>query len=512
MAVLRRHGVWVVVAALAGIAGAWLFYAARPHVYLSTAQVDVEANATLGTPVPPNMATETQIATSGIILGRTAAALGVSAQSLAGQLSAKVSSTATVLSIGCTRADAKAAQRCAQAVASAYVGFRNLLSAPAAQQARDPVRATLVTPATLPASPAGPGRKIVLPIGGVLGLALGIGAIILRDRFDDRVRDRADMERCLGAPVLAAIPRTGRAVDPAFVFSRAPRSTAAEAYRYLRSNVRPFLAAGHGGGTVLLVAGPQGREGRTCVAANLARSLAQAGACVIAVDADLRHTWRSGFLHAHPSLSEIFQADDRPGLNELLTGKASLDEVALPVEMAAETRTPPAAGLRFVAAGEPAGRSADIFDGVRLTAALAGMRAAADVVVVDSAPVLAVSDAMSLARASDVVLMVADVRRTGRGALGAAAREIRVSGPHQVVGVLNGQPFSRRWPRSSAEPERDWPVPRRGDLPVPGGMVAITATNGQKPVQIGAASPRPHGGAHPRGGFDDPTEPGLGSR
>ena len=216
------------------------------------------------------------------------------------------------------------------------------------------------------------------------------------------------------------------------MFSRAPRSTAAEAYRYLRSNVRPFLTAGPGRRYRAAGGLPQGREGRTCVAANLARSLAQAGACVIAVDADLRHTWRSGFLHAHPSLSEIFQADDRPGLNELLAGKASLDAVALPVEMAAETRTPPAAGLRFVAAGEPAGRSADIVDGVRLTAALAGMRAAADVVVVDSAPVLAVSDATSLARASDVVLMVADVRRTGRRAPGAAAREIRGSAARTI--------------------------------------------------------------------------------
>ena len=148
-----------------------------------------------------------------------------------------------------------------------------------------------MTPATLPVKPAGPGKKLLLPIGGVLGLALGLGAVVIRDRFDDRVRDRADLERCLGGPVLAGIPRLGRAVDPAFVFCRAPRSTAAEAYRYLRSHVRPL--SGRGGGTVLLVTGPQGFEGRTCVAANLARALAQAGACVIAVDADLRHTWAS---------------------------------------------------------------------------------------------------------------------------------------------------------------------------------------------------------------------------
>ena len=59
MTLLRRHGLWVIVARIVGIAGAWLYYAAQPHVYRSTAQVDVEPNPILGTAaVAPNMATE----------------------------------------------------------------------------------------------------------------------------------------------------------------------------------------------------------------------------------------------------------------------------------------------------------------------------------------------------------------------------------------------------------------------------------------------------------------------
>ena len=85
MTLLRRHGLWLIIAALVGIAGAWLYYSAGPHVYLSTAQVDVEPSAALGTAVTPNMATEQQVATSGLVLRRTATALGVSAQSLSGE-------------------------------------------------------------------------------------------------------------------------------------------------------------------------------------------------------------------------------------------------------------------------------------------------------------------------------------------------------------------------------------------------------------------------------------------
>src|SRR5439155_24017728 len=127
-------------------------------------------------------------------------------------------------------------------------------------------------------------------------LMLGLGAILIRDHFDDRIRDRGDAERCLDAPVLAAVPRVSRrAGSPAFVFCRAPHSPAAEAYRYLRARLDPLLTSAEGG-VVLLVAGAQRLEGRTSVAVNLATALAHSGDNVILVDADLRR----------PSLSKIF--------------------------------------------------------------------------------------------------------------------------------------------------------------------------------------------------------------
>ena len=477
MTLLRRHGLWVIIATVVGIAGAWLYQSAQTPVYQSTAQVDVEPNpAGTGTPVTPNMATETQVATSGVVLGRTAASLGVQPQNLTGNLSAKVSSTSTLMSISCSGRSPQAAQNCAQAAATAYVGFRNDLSATVVQRARDPYHVTLVTNASLPFKPAGVGKKILLPLGAILGFALGLGAIVIRDRMDNRVRDRADLERYLEAPVLAGVPRVWRQrVDPAFVFSRAPHSRAAEAYRYLRSRIAPVWD----GGRMLLVAGPQGLEGRTCVASNLAQSLALTGTSVILVDADLgRASHRHGF-GAHPSLSEVFGAGDRPGLSELLAGTASLDDVALPSIVP---------GLRFVAAGTSADRITDIFETARLTGAFKDMKAAADMVIVDSAPVLAVSDTISLARASDVVLMVADVRRTERGAVSAAVQVIQASGP-PIVGVLNGERSrANRFTQASDDRRPEWlttpPPPARPERQASW----QPDSNGKRPAELGSMS------------------------
>jgi polysaccharide biosynthesis transport protein len=502
MTLLRRHGLWVIIATLAGIAGAWLYYTAQAGAYLATAQVDVESNPAIAAAAAgPNMATETQIATSGVVLRGAAAALGVTEQSLAGHLSAKVTSTSTVLAISCTMHTPAAAQLCANAAAGAYIGLRNLSADTNSQQARDALHVALVTPATLPTKPAGVGKKILLPLGAILGFALGVAAIVIRDHFDDRVRDRADLERWLGSPVLAGIPRIRRRhVDPGFVSYRAPRAAAAEAYRYLRFRLRPVISVAPDRGKLLLVAGPQGREGRTCVAANLARTLAQAGASVILVDADLRPPRRGDAFGAHRSLSEIFNAGDRPGLAELLAGTATLDDVALPAETSAGVRVAPAAGLRFVAAGRTPWRTADIFEVANLTAALTEMKATAQVVVADSPPLLAVSGVLSLARASDLVLMVADVRRTSRAAVSAAVREIRATCDRQLAGVLNSEPPSAgRRPPSGAEREPETLLPT-ADSPT----IRLGGLNGHRPAPLGAVSARPFGPA----GADD--LPGTG--
>jgi polysaccharide biosynthesis transport protein len=424
MTLLRRYGWWLILATAAGVVGAFLIHASLPASYISTAKVDVEPNfAALTINYVPNMVTEQQVATSGVVLADAAKALGTTPADLAKDLSATVSGTAAtggtanVLAINCAMPTATAAQRCAAAATTVYIAFRNDAQQPKATQAHDPMHVTLVTAATLPTRPSGVRLRILLPIGAVLGLLLGIGAIFVRDHFDHRVRDVADLERCLDAPVLAAVPLARHSHD---VFLRRPLSRAAESYRYLREHLNPLIASAPDGGAVLLVTCARADDERTSVAANLAAALAEPSGKVLLVDADL---W-------HPSLSKVFDVDRRPGWSDLLVGRASLDEVAVPV--------PSMPGLRLVTAGLVTARSAEIFRDERLGRAFQDMRAQADVVVVVGAPVLEISHTIALARASGIVAMVADVRRTTREAVSAAVQEIRVTGPRIIIGVLTG--------------------------------------------------------------------------
>ncbi len=477
MTLLRKYVLWLILATLAGGVGAWLVHGLLPVRYISTAEVDVEPNiAALTIDWAPNMVTEQQVATSGVVLADAASNLGIAPQTLAKDLSATVAGTsatggiASVLSISCTMRTAIEAQRCSAAAAAAYMAFRNDATRPKATGAHDPMQVTLVTAASLPTAPAGPGKGILLPLGAMLGLLLGIGAIFARDHFDHRVRDRADLERCLDAPVLAVTPLVWRPRD---IFLRRPLSPAAEVYRYLREQLSPLISAVPDGGAVLLVTGAHPGDGRTSVAANLAAALAEPGARVLLLDADLRH----------PSMSQVFDAGRRPGWSDLLAGRASLDEVAVPVDQVP--------GLRLVTAGLMADRRAEISRDGRLTRALAEMRAQADVIVVDSAPVLDVAHTIALARASDLVAVVADVRRSTREAVRAAVRQVRAIGPNVIFGVLNGMVSSGpgRVPSVSAR-QPEGPALASG---TPAALAALAAavpprgSNGQQRTELGGA-------------------------
>jgi succinoglycan biosynthesis transport protein ExoP len=434
MRLLRKHGLWVVLATIACIAGAWLVGSKGPMQYTSAAQVDVEAHVFPNTvPVTPNLATEKAIATSGSVLARIAESLGETPDDLAAHLDVTEPASTNILSIACTMPEAATAQRCATAAAQAYADFRNESESSKITRAHDPFIVTIVTVAPLPSTPSGTGKMVLLSLGAILGLALGIGTVFVRDRFDDRVRDRADLEQCLDAPVLAVIPRVRRSAGPASIFSNAPLSQAAEGYRHLRVRLDSLISSADGQGKVVLVAGAQAGEGRTCVASNLAAALAHAGADVLLVDSDLRH----------PSLGEIFQTGGRCGLIDLLAGRARLNDVIVPTDLP---------GLGLVTVGTAADRPADMFEVDRLTRVFADMMAAADVVVVDSGPAQAVSDPIALTRVSHVVVVVASVKRTRRGAVRTAVSEMRAAGSGTIVGVVTG--VRRSW--RNTRPRRDF--------------------------------------------------------
>ena len=428
MILIRKHAIWLVLATLLGLVGAWIVISFKPVAYTSTASVDVEPRVITGsTPVIPNLVTEERVATSGTVLDKIAPTLGLTPVALATHLAATVPGTSTILQIGCSMPTPAQAQNCASVVTQAYIDFRNQTNATASVQARDPMDVTLVSAANLPNSPAS-GKKVELgAIGAVLGLLIGVGAIYARDRADDRVRDRTDLSLNLGAPALVQVPPAERkAGTAAFAFANTPASQAAEAYRYLRIRIDALSPARDSGGYVVMVTGPRGAEGSTTVASNLATALAQGGANVLLVDGDMRSA----------SLSALYGKAGQPGLADLLAGMSYRAEIA---QFTAVPR------LALLPAGQPGhrGNPAELVEREKLTRVFGLLSATADVVVVDSGPVLAVADPIALASVSDVVVVVADIRRTTRADLRAVAREISSSGKHHLVGVLNSAQGTR---------------------------------------------------------------------
>lgn len=202
--------------------------------------------------------------------------------------------------------------------------------------------------------------------------------------------------------------------DPALIALRDPRSQAAEAYRTLRTNIqfssldKPLRS--------LLATSTSPDEGKSTMVANLAITMAQAEQRVILVDCDLRR----------PSLHTLFGLSNEDGLTTVILAQ---DQAPLPLQ---PTEVP---GLSLLTSGPLPPRPADILGSRRMEAVIARLRAEADIVLFDTPPVVAVTDAAVLATRVDGVLLVFQAQRTTRERA-RQARQILEKVKANIVGVV----------------------------------------------------------------------------
>ena len=277
----------------------------------------------------------------------------------------------------------------------------------------------LVAPAPLPTSPSNPKPARDAALGLVVGLALGLGIALLRERLDDRTAGRDELGRELGAPVIAVVPKVEgwrRKKTTRLVARDAPMSVAAESYRTARANLE-FLAATHGTKTIVVTSAYLG-EGKSATTANLAVTLAQTGKRVVAMSCDLRK----------PRLHRFFGITNEPGLADLLVGWASIEQVAL--------RSEPSS-LRVLASGSIPPNPAELLGSEQMAKLLEALREITDYIVIDTPPVLAVSDALILARLADGVIVVADAASTTRVALAQTREQLEQIGSKIIGAIYN---------------------------------------------------------------------------
>ncbi len=284
---------------------------------------------------------------------------------------------------------------------------------------------SVVQSADLSNEPSSPSYRRNFGVAFFSGLVLAIAFALMRERFDPRVRGRADIERAIAAPVLAIVPHVTKwrhKSRPFLVTATDPHSPAAESYRTLRTAV--LFAASQHDLKVLLLTSARAEEGKTSTTANLALALAQSGKKVIAVAGDMRK----------PRLAEFFRVENNAGLASVLTGSISVRDALVAT---------PHRNLRLLTSGPMPPNPADLLVSERMAKSINELRSMADFVLVDTAPALLTSDALSLVPHVDGVLFVTDGSSTTPTLIAEAQRNLaNVEAP--VIGaVLNNVDASR---------------------------------------------------------------------
>ncbi|MGE3798876.1 MAG: polysaccharide biosynthesis tyrosine autokinase, partial [Thermomicrobiales bacterium] len=240
-----------------------------------------------------------------------------------------------------------------------------------------------------PGAPYAPDVRLYTLLAAFAGLCLAVGAIAVYEYLDNTTKVATPYNELIGAPLLATvpvIPGLGDSNHHQLFLLDHPSSSQSEAVRLLRTNVE-FAAAGNEIATLAVTSAGPG-DGKSTIVANLGAALAQAGFTVVVIDADLRR----------PTLHQIFSIRNERGLSNLLARPdLEWEEVG---------RTVHGLPLHVITSGPIPPNPADLLRSDRLKTLLSQISSKVDIVVVDTPPALAASDALLVSDATDAVLMV----------------------------------------------------------------------------------------------------------
>jgi polysaccharide biosynthesis transport protein len=251
----------------------------------------------------------------------------------------------------------------------------------------------------------------------MMGLALGTGMGLMRDWMDHRLRSAEDITASLGLPVLGVVPHMSSKhsiVARGQTVTLEPMSESAEAYRTVRTALF-FGAAGADAKTFLLTS-PSPGDGKSTSASNLAIAMAQAGHRTLLIDCDFRK----------PTQHRIFEIDDKVGLSSVIAGQAPLRDAIQ------RTRV---ARLQVLPCGPIPPNPAEILNGKRFAQVMDVLVRVYDRIVIDSPPVMPVTDSRILAASADVTLLVLRANKSTHR-LSVAARDGLASVGASMLGVM----------------------------------------------------------------------------
>lgn len=339
----------------------------------------------------------------------------------AGSRSAEIQARVNGLAAQMSELEARGDVAASAAAAAEQASLRQQLERLSARQGEGLAAAELVQSAVVPTSREStrPVRTAVTAL--LAGLLVGTALALLLDRFDDSVRTGDDLRRTTGRDMIGTVPEVASWKVPTqvkLVTASDVRSPAARSYAVLAAALTGVMV--DDGHTLVQFTSPSAREGKTVTVANLGVALARTGRRVLMVCCDLRT----------PRLHQFFGLDNDIGFTSVLLGKVPLS--AAMQEVAAQP------GLVILASGPLPPKPSELLSSGRSTEVIRSLRAHADIVLVDSSPILVNTDALAVAGAVDAIVLVCAAFRTDRAD---ASRATDILGHLRapIVGsVLNG--------------------------------------------------------------------------
>ena len=289
--------------------------------------------------------------------------------------------------------------------------------------------ARIISLAEVPDKPSFPKKRLIIALAFVGSTFIGLLLVFGIEALDAGFRSGEQIERVTGVPVLGLVPilsglgRIGKSPETYIV--EHPTSAFGESIRTLHTSI--LLSRVDEPPKSILITSALPKEGKTTIAACLARLRGGAGQKGVVVDADMRH----------PDIHRVFGVPMQPGLTELLAGEASLEEVV---------RKDEATGAHVIAAGRPVPNPPDLLASEQMKRFLGALTKTYDLVVFDSPPVVAVSDARILSNAVDMTVFVVRWADTRREVVGQGLKQIAMSGGHLagvVLSLVNAKKHAR---------------------------------------------------------------------
>jgi capsular exopolysaccharide synthesis family protein len=401
--VVRRWQVVLLVGLLGGLLG-YAYAATMPTMYRATSSVFVSSprGETTNELVQGFTFTEklvqsfSQLATTPAVLQPVidTLELDTTPAALAAKVSASTPLNTVIVEVTAVNRSSEQAARIANAVTSSLARVGAEL-APEGAGGAPSITLETVSTAQAPLKPYSPNLMLLIATGALLGLAAGAAFAVLRDLLDTRVRDEKDLARVSDAPLLGKIGAKGRK-DPAGIAMRVmPRSTIAEGYRRIQTNLE-FIEVDHRPRTIVVTSSVT-KDGKSTTAVNLALALAERSSRVLLIDADLRR----------PSIAEICGVEPDVGLTTVLVGAITAEDAIVPCGPA----------LSVLSSGAVPPNPSQLLSSEAMRALLRGLAEQYEYIVIDSPPLLATTDAIGLAHIADGAIVVARYRATRRNQL-----------------------------------------------------------------------------------------------